>query len=607
VCEQIFKTLTEDPPADTKVIVTVSMLEIYNERLRDLLSHEECPPGGLKMKQSKTIGFFVEGLSKTVVDSRDRIMKLMDIGSNSRSIRATDMNATSSRAHTIFLISVEQTREVTMANGKRGQVKKSSTLNLVDLAGSERVKKTGSTGEGLKEGANINLSLLYLGQVISMIAAPKPGQVVPFRQSKLTSLLKEALGGNSKTALIAALSPAQDNVEETLSTCQFAARAKSVKTNAKVNLDEGSRMLNELKEENERLQAELAGMDGGGAGSMQKRIVQSFKQNKEQIKQMFNIIDADNSGEVSYEEFSEFLTESKSAKKLGDFAEVLSLMMLEEHPFQAIDKDGSGQISWEEFEAWVQEQETKEVDPAAEIGRLRGLINARQEAIGSIEMTPEKLAEISAEREKAVRHELEIASSKELERLKLEILTMRKQYRVKGDIRSAFEKNRDQVEKLFFSLDKDGSGEVSHEEFKEFLAHAEGLGEFGDMMRKLTLLENPFEELDIDGDGTLSWEEFLIWVQSQTAPRQKRGPSNEELQAQLKEKQKICKEARELAQQRKSISQGLETRVRELMKRVQSIQEKMQQANVDHKKKVAQWEEQAKKFMEENKRKMAGN
>ena len=94
------------------------------------------------------------------------------------------------------------------------------------------------------------------------------------------------------------------------------------------------------------------------------------------------------------------------------------------------------------------------------------------------------------------------------------------------------------------------------------------------------------------GAGTLSWEEFLIWVQSQTAPRQKRGPSNEELQAQLKEKQKICKEARELAQQRKSISQGLETRVRELMKRVQSIQEKMQQANVDHKKKVAQWEEQ---------------
>jgi Ca2+-binding EF-hand superfamily protein len=378
-----------------------------------------------------------------------------------------------------------------------------------------------------------------------------------------------------------------------------------VKTNAKVNLDEGSRMLAELKEENERLQAELSGMAGGGNGSITKRIASSFKANREQIKQMFEIIDSDKSGEVSYEEFAEFLTESKSSKKLGEFAEVLSLMMMEDNPFAAIDTDGSGQISWEEFEAWIHEQEHKEVDPQIEIERLRQLINTRNGVIESIEMTPEKLAEISAEREKAVRTELELASSKELERLKLEILTMRKQYRVKGDIRTAFEKNRGQVEKLFFSLDKDGSGEVSHEEFKEFLAHAEGLGEFGDMMRKLTLLENPFEELDIDGDGTLSWEEFLIWVQSQTAPRQKKGPTNEELQAQLKDKQRSCKEARELAQQRKGISQGLETRVRELMKRVQSIQEKMQQANLEHKKKVSQWEEQAKMFMQANKRKMS--
>jgi kinesin family protein 1/kinesin family protein 13 len=361
VCKEIFETLRDNPPPDTKVVVTVSMLEIYNEKLRDLLDAGGGPPGGLKMKQNKTVGFYVEGLSRTVVDSEDHVMSLMNLGATSRTIRATDMNAQSSRAHTLFVINVEQNRTV-KTGGKVGVVKKTSALNLVDLAGSERAQKTGATGDALKEGSNINLSLLYLGQVISMLSNPKAGQVVPFRQSKLTSLLKESLGGNSKTAMIAAISPAEDNFDETLSTLQFATRAKSCKTSAKVNLDEGSKLLNDLRLENEKLKMEMEKLASGRGGApMAQRFKHAFQANAKAIRQMFEAIDQDHSGEarphlylalriplvrgrgrvqrwrshasllvcrqVSYEEFTAFLTEGKTAKKLGEFSEILSILM----------------------------------------------------------------------------------------------------------------------------------------------------------------------------------------------------------------------------------------------------------------------------------------
>jgi Ca2+-binding EF-hand superfamily protein len=268
-----------------------------------------------------------------------------------------------------------------MTVGSKSQVvKKTSSCNLVDLAGSERVAKTGASGEGLKEGTNINLSLLYLGQVISMMADPKKGQVVPFRQSKLTSLLKESLGGNSKTALIAALSPAEDNVEETLSTCQFASRAKSIKTSARVNLDEGSRMLAELKAENERIKAEIAAIaKGGGTASASGRIKLAFERDKVDLQKMFKAMDHNKNGEISYEEFTDFVTQSKGdGANMSEFGEVLSIFMTyEEHPFETLDTDGSGTISWQELEDWVEEQANKEVDPEAEVDRLRSLLERR--------------------------------------------------------------------------------------------------------------------------------------------------------------------------------------------------------------------------------------
>ena len=271
-----------------------------------------------------------------------------------------------------------------------------------------------------------------------MLADPKKGQVVPFRQSKLTSLLKESLGGNSKTALIAALSPAQDNVEETLSTCQFASRAKSIKTSARVNLDEGSRMLAELKAENERIKAEIARIGSGGASaSASGRIVMAFERDKVDLQKMFKAMDYNQNGEISYEEFTEFVTQAKAHEIMGssgsgrrastsamsEFGEVLSIFMThEDHPFETLDEDGSGTISWEELEHWVAQQAAKEVDPEAEVERLKILLSQREAAAEAITMDPEELRKVSQEAEEKARVKVQEEISKQISELKLEVL-----------------------------------------------------------------------------------------------------------------------------------------------------------------------------------------
>ena len=179
-------------------------------------------------------------------------------GTKNRTIAATNMNATSSRAHTIVTVNVKQ--KVTNEGGVN--MTKTSSINLVDLAGSERAESTGATGDRLKEGASINKSLSTLGNVISALVDVQNGKkktIVPFRDSVLTRLLKNALGGNSKTIMIAALSPAHINYDETLSTLRFADRVKSIKTQAVVNETPTERLIRELREENARLMAMLSG------------------------------------------------------------------------------------------------------------------------------------------------------------------------------------------------------------------------------------------------------------------------------------------------------------------------------------------------------------
>jgi hypothetical protein len=235
-CDEIFKRISMNEDKEKIFEVQVSMLEIYNEKVQDLLiKPDKRPPHGLKIRESKVLGIFVDGLSKYPVTSYEQISKKMDEGYNNRTIGSTLMNATSSRAHTIVTIEFKQ---ITMVAKKKSE--KLSMINLVDLAGSERSGSTGATGDRLKEGCNINKSLLILGNVINCLADKAIGKnknmLPPYRDSALTRILQNALGGNSKTVMICALSPASINYEETLSTLRYADRAKKIQNKAVIKL-----------------------------------------------------------------------------------------------------------------------------------------------------------------------------------------------------------------------------------------------------------------------------------------------------------------------------------------------------------------------------------
>ncbi|KAG6853719.1 hypothetical protein C0991_002135 [Blastosporella zonata] len=247
--------------------VLAHMVQIYNEKVRDLLNPKNT--GNLRVREHPSLGPYVEDLSKLVVNSYDEMMTLMDEGNKARTVAATNMNETSSRSHAVFTLLLTMKRHDVETNMDTEKV---SRISLVDLAGSERANSTGATGQRLKEGANINKSLTTLGKVISALAVAsqvdhgkkgkkgKAEEFVPYRDSVLTWLLKDSLGGNSKTAMIAAISPA--DYEETLSTLRYADQAKKIKNKAVVNEDPNAKLVRELKEELEMLRARVSGSSG---------------------------------------------------------------------------------------------------------------------------------------------------------------------------------------------------------------------------------------------------------------------------------------------------------------------------------------------------------
>lgn len=250
-CDEIFKRIKENKDPNKSYEVSISMIEIYNEKIQDLFGppNQQRPPGGLKLRENKTLGFYVENKRNYPVTNYEDISRRMEEGNENRTISSTLMNATSSRAHTIITIEFVQ---ITNQNGKRSE--KRSNINLVDLAGSERASSTGATGDRLKEGCNINKSLLTLGNVINVLADKALGKakniLPPYRESNLTKILMNALGGNSKTVMICALSPAAINYEETLSTLRYADRAKKIQNKAVINESETDKVIRMLREEN---------------------------------------------------------------------------------------------------------------------------------------------------------------------------------------------------------------------------------------------------------------------------------------------------------------------------------------------------------------------
>ncbi|XP_030368963.1 kinesin-like protein unc-104 isoform X7 [Scaptodrosophila lebanonensis] len=256
ICKDLFGRIHQTETDDLKYSVEVSYMEIYCERVRDLLNPKN--KGNLRVREHPLLGPYVEDLSKLAVTDYQDIHDLIDEGNKARTVAATNMNETSSRSHAVFTIFFTQRRHDAMTDLITEKVSK---ISLVDLAGSERADSTGAKGTRLKEGANINKSLTTLGKVISALAEisaskkknTKKADFIPYRDSVLTWLLRENLGGNSKTAMIAAISPADINYDETLSTLRYADRAKQIVCKAVVNEDANAKLIRELKEEIQKL------------------------------------------------------------------------------------------------------------------------------------------------------------------------------------------------------------------------------------------------------------------------------------------------------------------------------------------------------------------
>ncbi|KAI9760863.1 MAG: hypothetical protein M4579_001364 [Chaenotheca gracillima] len=239
-CEDLFQRIDSNTSPNISYSVRVSYFEVYNEHVRDLLVPRKDPPNYLKIRESPTEGPYVKDLTDLPVKSFTELMRYMKMGDTSRTTASTKMNDTSSRSHAVFTIMLKQIHHDMETDETTERL---ARIRLVDLAGSERAKSTEATGQRLREGSNINKSLTTLGRVIAALADPrhhhsptkKSKEIVPYRDSILTWLLKDSLGGNSKTAMIACIGPS--DYDETLSTLRYADQAKRIRTRATINQD----------------------------------------------------------------------------------------------------------------------------------------------------------------------------------------------------------------------------------------------------------------------------------------------------------------------------------------------------------------------------------
>ncbi|KAF6284428.1 kinesin family member 16B [Rhinolophus ferrumequinum] len=300
ICEGLFSRINETTRWDEASFRTeVSYLEIYNERVRDLLRRKSSKTFNLRVREHPKEGPYVEDLSKHLVQNYGDVEELMDAGNINRTTAATGMNDVSSRSHAIFTIKFTQAKF-----DSEMPCETVSKIHLVDLAGSERADATGATGVRLKEGGNINKSLVTLGNVISALAdlsqdaanphVKKKQVFVPYRDSVLTWLLKDSLGGNSKTIMIATISPADVNYGETLSTLRYANRAKNIINKPTINEDANVKLIRELRAEIVRLKTllaqgnQIALLDSPTALSMEEKLQQNEARVQELTKEWTN-------------------------------------------------------------------------------------------------------------------------------------------------------------------------------------------------------------------------------------------------------------------------------------------------------------------------------
>ncbi|KAG5482190.1 hypothetical protein CUR178_06049 [Leishmania enriettii] len=292
--KHIFNTVEkrkEEVPGTT-VSMYVSFMELYNGKVRDLLAKQQVP---LDIRENKDHTFFVQGAVVAQVKFPEDVIRHLEEGTDRRRVGSTELNADSSRSHSVFSLILECIE--TLEDGSTRAV--ASKLNLVDLAGSERQGKTGASGDTLKEGCNINLSLSALGTVIDTIV--KGGAHVPFRSSPLTMLLKDSLGGNSKTVMFANINPSERNVSETVSTLRFADRAKQIKNKPVVNISSKDQKIAELTDMVKELRDKLAKYENEGTAGLEKEVVQLQEKIGELEVQLDNATKSREADLVDYE------------------------------------------------------------------------------------------------------------------------------------------------------------------------------------------------------------------------------------------------------------------------------------------------------------------
>ncbi|KAK5449856.1 hypothetical protein LTS15_008428 [Exophiala xenobiotica] len=294
-CEDMFQRIESNESPHISYSVRVSYFEVYNEHVRDLFQPRTDPPQYLKIRESPTEGPYVKDLTEIQVKNYTEILKYMRMGDSSRTTASTKMNDTSSRSHAVFTIMLKQIHHDYHNDETTERL---ARIRLVDLAGSERAKATEATGQRLREGGNINKSLTTLGRVIAALADPKHARmhnskrtardIVPYRDSILTWLLKDSLGGNSKTAMIACIAPS--DYDETLSTLRYADQAKHIRTKAIVNQDhvssaEKDAQINEMQETIRGLRWTLSQQQQNGSVNVIKAVQDNAEAQSEKIRE----------------------------------------------------------------------------------------------------------------------------------------------------------------------------------------------------------------------------------------------------------------------------------------------------------------------------------
>ncbi|CAD8136873.1 unnamed protein product [Paramecium octaurelia] len=396
--DHIFQRI-ENMAKNKQFLVKVSFLELYNEEIRDLLSKNI--KNKLEIRENPDTGIYIKDLSKFMIENPQEMREKLLHGRENRAVGATAMNQDSSRSHSLFQITVE-TNEIVQGQSHVTVGK----LNLVDLAGSERQSKTHATGDRLKEAININQSLTTLGNVISALVDNK-SQHIPYRDSKLTRLLQDSLGGNTKTVMIANIGPADYNFDETLSTLRYANRAKQIKNEPKINEDPKDAQIRQFQEEILKLKQQLE-LSIEGGGSVMSPGQEVLVQKVVKVKNVDKIKEAENIIEREKEELKKKIEEERrkidQQKNLGEEEKMKLLKQLQEKEEQA----NNARETQQKLIKTIQKMEQKLVNGHTEVEEARRKEKELEEARKLIEKEKAEAAKRALELQKKEEFNLEL-------------------------------------------------------------------------------------------------------------------------------------------------------------------------------------------------------